>query len=125
MLCQAKEATESNALKTVFPLETVGSFLVMVQIGCDQLMDTLLIGWWEVSGSQHHQPSGSSGSGAYVLVGTIWFTSPTCWGFQDLHNSSKILCVFLEEKPGSRPKAALLLLLIVHPSLSVSSPVPN
>lgn len=30
---------------------------------------------------------GSSGSGAYVLVGTIRFTSPTVWGFQDLQNS--------------------------------------
>ena len=94
----------------------------MVQTGCDQLVDTLLIGWWEVSRSQNHEPSGSSGSGAYVLVGTIRFTSPTWWGFQDLQSSLKILlCVPLEEKPGSRPKAVLSLLLIVHPSLCIPS----
>ena len=38
----------ANALKTVCPdLERiVRSFIVMVQRGCDQLVDILLIGWW-------------------------------------------------------------------------------
>ena len=38
----------ANALKTVCPdLEgVVRSIIVMVQRGCDQLMDILLIGWW-------------------------------------------------------------------------------
>ena len=35
----------------------------------------------EVSGSQHHQPSGSNWSGVYSrLVGNIQLTSPTWWG---------------------------------------------
>ena len=32
----------------------------------------------EISGSQHHQLSGSNQSGFYVLVGSIQLTSPTC-----------------------------------------------
>ena len=38
----------------------------------------------EVMVSQHHQPSGSSWSGVYVLVGSIQLTSSTSWGFQCL-----------------------------------------
>ena len=45
----------------------------------------------EVTGSQHHQPFGSSWSGVYVLVGSTQLTSPTWWGFQYLQNSSKDL----------------------------------
>ena len=43
-----KGPEQANALKTVCPnLEgVVRSFIVMVQRGRDQLMDTLLIGWW-------------------------------------------------------------------------------
>ena len=36
---------------------------------CDQLVDALLIGWWEVTGSQHHQPSGSDPSGGLHACG--------------------------------------------------------
>ena len=54
----------------------------MVQTGCDQLVDTLLISWWEVSGSQHHQPSGSSGSGAYVLWAPYGSLLPPGGGFR-------------------------------------------
>ena len=42
----------------------------------------------EVTGNQHHRPSGSSWSGVYVLVGNIQLSSFTCWGFQYLQNSS-------------------------------------
>ena len=42
-----------------------------------------------VIGSQCHQPSSSSESGVYVLVGSVQLTSPTWWGFQYLQNSSK------------------------------------
>lgn len=38
------------------------SFTVMVQRGCNQLRDILLIVAGEVSGNQHHQPSSSNGS---------------------------------------------------------------
>ena len=48
----------------------------MVQTGHDQLVDILLIGG-EVSGRQHHQPSGSNQSGVYELIGSIQLTSPT------------------------------------------------
>ena len=47
----------------------------MVQTGCDQLMDTLLIGWWEVSGSQHHQ----------LLVPVV--LGPMCCGHHMVHFS--------------------------------------
>ena len=43
----------------------------------------------EVTGSQHHSPSGSSWSGVYTLMGNIQLTSSTCWGFQYLQNSSE------------------------------------
>ena len=38
----------ANALKTVCPniQSVVRSFIVIVQRGCDQLMNILLIGWW-------------------------------------------------------------------------------
>ena len=57
----------------------------MVQRGCDQLFQSFfwLVGG-EVSGSQHHQPSGFSRSGVWVHVGT-W------WGFHYLQNSSNIV----------------------------------
>ena len=43
----------------------------------------------EVTGSQHHRPSGSSWSGVYMLMGNKQLTSSTCWGFQYLQNSSE------------------------------------
>ena len=48
LLCQAKGPQPACASKTVcLNMEaTVRSFMVMVQRGCDQLADTLLIGWW-------------------------------------------------------------------------------
>ena len=65
----------------------------------------------EVSGSQHHQPSGSNQSEVYELVGSLPLTSPTCWGFLYLQNSSKmLLCMSLYGKPGPCPKVALLFL---------------
>ena len=48
--------------------------------------------WREISGSQHHQPSGSNRSEVCTLVGNILLTeTPIWWGFQNLQNSSKIL----------------------------------
>ena len=38
--------------------------------GHDQLMDVLLLVAGEVSGSEHHKPSGSNQSVIYVPVGT-------------------------------------------------------
>ena len=71
----------------------------------------------EVSGSQHHQPSGSNLlSGVYGLVGSTQLTPPTWWGSQYPQNRSKVLlCICLEAEPGPCPKAALLLLLTVPP----------
>ena len=92
------------------------SFIIMVQRGCDQLVKILQLVGGEVSGRQHQQPSGSSRSGVYVFVGSIPLTSPTCWGFQHLQNSSKtLLCICLEGEPGPCPKAALLFLLTGPP----------
>ena len=58
------------------------------RVGYDQLMAILLVGG-EVIGSQHHQPSDSSWSGVYVLMGSIKLTSFTWRGFQCLQNTSK------------------------------------
>ena len=77
----------------------------------------------EVSGSQHHQPSGSNQSGVYMLVGSIQLTSPTWWGFQYLQNSPKILlCVSLDGERGPCPKAALLFVFFDCFYLVSSSP---
>ena len=66
----------------------------------------------EVSGSQHHQPSGSEGSGVYMLLGSMLLTPPTRQGFQYLHDSSKTLsCVPLEGELRRCFEAAPLLLL--------------
>ena len=44
----------------------------------------------KVSGNQHHQPSGSSWSGVYMLVDSSQLTSPNWQGrFQSLQNISK------------------------------------
>ena len=43
----------------------------------------------EVIGSQQHQRSSSNWPVGYVLVGSIWLTSSTWWGFQGLKNCSK------------------------------------
>ena len=59
----------------------------------------------EANGSQHHQPTGSKGSGVYRLVGSIPLIFPSCWGFQYLQDSSKVLlCVSLEGEPGPCPE---------------------
>ena len=59
----------------------------------------------EANGSQHHQPTGSKGSGVYRLVGSIPLIFPSCWGFQYLQDSSKVLLsVSLEREPGPCPK---------------------
>lgn len=65
----------------------------------------------EVSGSQHHQYSGSSWPGVYMLVGNIQLTSPTWRRFQCLQKSSKILSfASLEGEPGRCPETALVFL---------------
>ena len=80
----------------------------------------------EVSGSQHHQPSGSNQSGVYVLMDSISLTFPTWWGFQYLQNSSKILLgISLEGEPGMFPKAALLFLDLFLPCLPMHVQSPN
>ena len=43
----------------------------------------------EVIGSQSHQPSVSSQSGVYMLVGSIQLALSTKWGLQNQQNSSK------------------------------------
>ena len=43
----------------------------------------------KVIGSQHHQPSGSSQSGVYVLEDRMQLTSSIWWGLQCLQNTSK------------------------------------
>lgn len=43
----------------------------------------------EVTGSQHHQPSGSNQSGVYMLVGSIQLSSSPRWRFLYLQNSTE------------------------------------
>lgn len=52
------------------------------QRGCDQLMDTFPSTGGEVSGREHHQPSGFNQFGVSMLV-VILLTS-TWWGLQQL-----------------------------------------
>ena len=49
-----------NVLKILCPNldRVVRSLIVMVQIGCDQLMGIFLIHGGEINGNEHHQPSG-------------------------------------------------------------------
>ena len=54
----------------------------MVQTGCDQLVDTLLIGWWEVSRSQHHEPSGPVVLGPMCLWAPYGSLLPPGGGFR-------------------------------------------
>ena len=62
-----------NALKIVCPNfeRVVRSFIVMVQRGCGQLMDILLMGWWWCNRSQSPQHSGLNWSRVCILVGSI------------------------------------------------------
>ena len=53
----------------------------------------------EVTGNQHHWPSGSSWSGVYMLVGNIQLTSSTCWGFQYLQNSAEDMAQNITHSP--------------------------
>ena len=81
----------------------VRNFILIVQKGCDQLVDILFIGWLWDFGSQHHQPSCFKLYGAYKLVGTIPLISSPWWEFQFLQNSLKIFvaplfshtCIFM------------------------------
>ena len=111
-----KGGTAGSCLEKLCPnLEKiVSSFIVMVQGGCDQLVDILLMGGGEVNRCQYHEPSGYSWSGVHMLVGSI--PSLTWRGFQYLQSSSEILlCVSIDGEPGPCPKAALLFLLTVSP----------
>ena len=78
----------------------------------------------QVSGNQHHQPSGSNGSGVCVLVGSIQLVSSTQWGFQYLQNSSKILfCISLEEPSlRSLPWGCTIVSKLFISSLSIPLP---
>ena len=79
---------------------------------CDQLMDVLLIGWWwEVTRSQHHQPSGSSRSGGYMPVGNTQLNSSTWWGFQYPENSSENMAQNIIYSPWRGTKGPWLCLM--------------
>ena len=102
----------ANALKTVCPnlQGLVRSFIVMIQrAGHDQLMDSLLTGWWwgkweSASSTSWFQP-------VWGLCACGQHTSSTWWGFQYLQDSSKVLlCISLEGEPGPCPKVVLLFL---------------
>ena len=56
----------------------------MVQRGCDQLVEILLMCWWWSKWEPESKPFGFSWSGVYVLVCSKPLTSATCWGFQYL-----------------------------------------
>ena len=69
----------------------------MVQRGCDQLVDILLMGWWWYNRSQRHQHSGLNWSGVCILVGSV----PSLITFSHLEGvsvsakqiSARLLCV--------------------------------
>lgn len=79
-----------------------------------------LTDWWWVIRSHHLQPSGSTQSGVYLLVGSIQLNSSTWWEFLYLQNSFKILvCISLEGELGLYSKVALLFLDCI-PSFPIS-----
>ena len=69
--------------------------VIMVQRGCGQFWTFFWLAGGKVSGSQHHQPACSNKSGVSMLVGSRELTSPTWWGVQCLHSSSKVLLCLL------------------------------
>ena len=97
---------------------------VTVQRGRDQLVDTLLIGWWWHKWESASPPFWFHRSGVYRLVGSIQLTSPTWWGCQSLQNSSKrLLHVSLRGNQDSTPGfhycfSWLFLACLEPPSLS-------
>lgn len=90
---QGQGAAAANALKTVSQHGGGSAFTVTVQRGRDQLVDTLLIGWWWHKWESASPPFWFHWSGVYRLVGSIQLTSPTWWGCQSLQNSPKDCCM--------------------------------
>ena len=75
---------------------------------CDQLVDTLLIGWWW---GNWESVSSTSQSGVYVLVGSMQLTSPTWWGCQWLQNSPRNLAQNIIYSPWRVTKGLWICLL--------------
>ena len=94
----------AKALKTMCPIleGIVSSLIVFKEQGVNLSWTCFLLVSCELIGSEHHQPSGSNQSGAYVLVGSIQLTSFTWWGsgiFKTAQRMwSRILSIVLEEK---------------------------
>ena len=65
--------------------------MIIVHRGRDQLMGSLLIGWWWGKWESASATFWFPQVWGLVLVGSTLLTSPTWWGFQCLWNSSKIL----------------------------------
>ena len=117
----------------------VRRFIVMVQIGRDQLVDILLMGWRWGKCESASSTFRSNWSGVDAPVDCIpllrrcpcgLHTIVNCWllppeDLQYLQKSSKLLwCVSLSGEPGACPKATLLFLLTDCFSL-VSYPLPS
>ena len=101
----------------------VRSLTIMLQRGCDQLVDSLLIGWWGGKWESASSTFCSNHSGVYVLVGSIQLASPTWWGFQYLQNSSKtLLCISLRRNQDPAPRLHCCFLTV--PPLSLH-PLPS
>ena len=103
----------ANALRTVCP--TLKGVVRRLRVFKEQgLISSWALFWLvggEVIGSQHHQPSASSRSGVCVLVGRIQLTSPTCWGFLYLQNSSKVVAQNIIYSPWGGTKGPWLCLM--------------
>ena len=65
----------------------------------------------EVTRSRHHQPSGSSRSGGYMLVGSTQLTSSTWWGSPYPQNSSKDMAQNIIYSPWRGTKSPWLCLM--------------
>ena len=80
----------------------------------------------EVSGSRHHQPSGSKRSGVYMLVGSIQFTSPPGRDFSICKTAQRYCYVYpLRENQDPAPRLHYCFLtalpLSLHPLPSLIS----
>ena len=78
----------------------------------DQLVDSLLTGWWWGNRESTSSVFWSQGSDVFVLVGLIQLTFFTWWGFQYLQNSSKYVAQNIIYSPRGGTKGPWLCLMV-------------
>ena len=78
----------------------------------DQLVDSLLTGWWWGNRESTSSIFWPQGSDVFMLVGLIQLTFFTWWGFQYLQNSSKYVAQNIIYSPRGGTKGPWLCLMV-------------